>query len=82
MRDNTGAITNVDADALFVLIGARPHTSSLPAEIGRDEHGFVLTGADGSSAGSRPAWSPARPPVMFETSLPGVLAVGDIRSPR
>jgi thioredoxin reductase (NADPH) len=80
VRDSTGAITKVDADALFVLIGARPHTSWLPAEIGRDEHGFVLTGADSSSAGTRPAWSPARPPFMFETSLPGVFAVGDIRS--
>jgi thioredoxin reductase (NADPH) len=54
-----------DADALFVLIGAEPLTDWLPPEIARDERGFVLTGAGEH---------------MFETSLPGVFAIGDVRA--
>ena len=53
------------ADALFILIGAEPNTSWLPPEIGRDERGFVLTGAGEH---------------MFETSVSGVFAIGDVRS--
>lgn len=66
LRDARGTSV-VPADALFVLIGARPHTEWLPQEIARDEHGFVLTGADLGVA-------------MFETSAAGVFAVGDVRS--
>jgi thioredoxin reductase (NADPH) len=65
----------VPADALFVLIGARPDTGWLPAEIARDEYGFVLTGEDVP----RDSWTPDRPPLSLETSLPGVLAAGDVR---
>jgi thioredoxin reductase (NADPH) len=64
------------AAALFVLIGAEPHTSWLPAAIHRDEWGYLLTGGD-VPAGS---WPLDRPPLMLETSLPGVFAVGDVRS--
>ena len=47
LRDSAAAEEDHGAaDALFVLIGARPHTDWLPAEIARDEHGFVLTGDD------------------------------------
>jgi thioredoxin reductase (NADPH) len=65
VRDQAGETTTVDADALFVLIGAQPHTDWLPAEIVRDEYGFVVTGAGEH---------------MFETSVPGVFAIGDVRS--
>ncbi len=76
LRDGlTGEEETVAADALFVLIGARPHTAWLPAEIARDGHGFLCTGA------SVPArdWPLDRPPVSLETSMPGVLAAGDVR---
>ena len=46
LRDGDGVTTTVWADALFVLIGARPHTEWLPPEIERDANGFVVTGAD------------------------------------
>jgi thioredoxin reductase (NADPH) len=47
LRDrNTGDTRSVPAAALFVLIGARPHTAWLPESIQRDHHGFVLTGTD------------------------------------
>jgi thioredoxin reductase (NADPH) len=64
----------VPADALFVLIGSRPFTDWLPPELEKDEHGFVLTGEDVSRA-----WPLERRPFSLETSMPGVLAVGDVR---
>lgn len=60
----TQTTSTAPADALFVLIGAEPHTDWLPPEIERDQYGFVVTGV-----GS-----------MFETTFPGVFAVGDVRS--
>jgi thioredoxin reductase (NADPH) len=62
--------------AVFVLIGAHPNTDWLPAAISRDEHGFVLVGADAAASGS---WPLKRPPLQLETSMPGVFAVGDVR---
>ena len=77
IRENaTGDEATVAADALFVLIGARPHTDWLPAEIARDTHGFLLTGTD---IADDAAWPLERQPLSLETSLPGVLAAGDVR---
>ena len=48
-----------------------------------DSKGFILTGRDlDASAEFAPplAWPLTRPPQMLETSLPGVFAVGDVRS--
>jgi thioredoxin reductase (NADPH) len=71
----------VPAAALFVLIGAEPHTAWLPEDIRRDRWGFVLTGADLTAAGHLPGgWSLQRPPLLLESSMPGVFAVGDVRS--
>jgi thioredoxin reductase (NADPH) len=63
------------AEALFVLIGAHPRTDWLGSSLLRDEGGYVI--ADDRAAG---AWELERPPLMFETSAPGVFAVGDVRS--
>ena len=71
----SGEETTVAADALFVLIGARPQTEFLPPEIARDEHGFLRTGDDLTSD----EWPLERSPLGLETSMPGVLAVGDVR---
>lgn len=70
----SGVEETVPADALFVLIGSRPHTDWLPPELEQDEHGFLLTGEDVSRS-----WPLARRPFSLETSMPGVLAVGDVR---
>jgi thioredoxin reductase (NADPH) len=67
--------TAVDAQALFLLIGAEPHSDWLPATIERDLQGFVLTGSDVT----RPEWSPDRARFRLETSVPGVFAAGDVR---
>ena len=71
----SGQEDTLAADALFVLIGARPHTEWLPGEIGRDAHGFLLTGDELS----RDAWPLERRPLSHETSMPRVLAAGDVR---
>jgi thioredoxin reductase (NADPH) len=72
----TGEKDTVAADALFVLIGADPHTDWLPPEITRDPNGFLLTGEELSDDLN---WSLERRPHSLETSMPGVFAAGDVR---
>ncbi len=76
----SGETLTVPAQALFVLIGAQPHTEWLPASIQRDQQGFILTGQDlaavGDPSGGAP---PQRPSYLLETSMPGVFAVADVR---
>jgi thioredoxin reductase (NADPH) len=81
LEDTTSGLTEtVSAAALFILIGAEPHTSWLPEEIQRDEKGYVVTGKDLSRYGSpRRGWHLGRLPLLMETSMSGVFAVGDVR---
>ncbi len=65
----------VEAGGLFVLIGANPRTDWLPANLQRDERGFLLTGPDLLDH----AWPDGRAPYLLETSMPGVFAAGDVR---
>lgn len=69
------SIETIPAKLLFVLIGAMPHTDWLAGVVQRDSKGFILTGHDVDLEG----WPLARPPMSFETSVPGVFAVGDVR---
>lgn len=78
--DEKGTTTNVAADALFAMIGAKPHTSWLPREVARDAHGFVVAGADLIHDELLDHWLLPRTPCNFESSVPGVFAVGDVRS--
>ena len=58
-----------------VMTGANPNSAWLQGCLALDEKQFVKTGTD-----LGPDWPLPRPPFMLETSLPGVFAVGDIRS--
>src|SRR6516225_5852686 len=79
LRNNlTGAATQLPCAAVFVFIGAEPAAEWLPAEIARDAKGFVLTGADVLPSGLWPRSD--REPCPLETSVPGVLAAGDLRA--
>jgi thioredoxin reductase (NADPH) len=76
----TGATETVPAAALFILIGAQPHTDWLAGTLQLDGHGFVLTGPDLLRDGQPPpGWPLDRSPLPLEASLPGVFAAGDVR---
>ena len=74
--------TTVPTHYLLAMIGAEPHTEWLPPELARDEKGFILTG-DAVQPAFRHSheWSAlSRTPYLYETSLPGAFAVGDVRA--
>ena len=76
----SGMTQTVPATAVFVLIGAEPRTHWLPDTIVRDRWGFVVTGTDLLAGGYGPGnWPLRRPPMLLESSLPGIFAVGDVR---
>jgi thioredoxin reductase (NADPH) len=81
LRDNsTAETTRVDAAALFILIGSSPRTAWLPAGIARGPGGHLLTGSDViATPEGRERWPLERSPSTYETSVPGVFAVGDTR---
>ena len=70
LRDRDSAVIETHAaQALFILIGAEPFTAWLPAEVRRDEWGYILTGLDAGGTQRRP----------YESTVAGVFAVGDVR---
>jgi thioredoxin reductase (NADPH) len=78
LRDQrTGDTEAVPATALYVLIGARPNSDWLPDTVARDDYGYVPTDVD---ILPEHGWPLERPPRMYETSLPGVFAVGDLNT--
>ena len=77
IRDrSSGAEQSVEAEGLFVMIGAEPRTGWLPAQVARDRQGFVVCGTD---AMGDAAWPLDRFPLPYETTVPGLFAVGDVR---
>jgi len=75
IRDrDSGQTESLPAAGLFILIGTQPFTGWLPDAIHRDQWGFILTGPDAT-----PHWPLQRAPFLFETTTPGVFAVGDVR---
>jgi thioredoxin reductase (NADPH) len=82
LRDSSSGQTNrVDAQMLFVFIGAAPLTGWLDGVVARDSRGFVIAGPDLSPGGGLPkGWPLDRAPYHLETSVPGVFVAGDARS--
>ena len=79
-RHDLGTIEEHEAGALFVFIGAEPHTQWLEGTLVRDEKGFLITGQNLLPGGKRPpGWSLKRDPYLLETNMSGVFAVGDVR---
>jgi thioredoxin reductase (NADPH) len=78
----TGEESVHDIRHVFVMAGASPRTDWLRGCLALDRQGFIFTGRDlDATLDSAPVkWPLSRPPQMLETSLPGVFAVGDIRS--
>jgi thioredoxin reductase (NADPH) len=79
IRDNAEKTTRrLPCAAVFVFIGAEPSAEWLPSTIARDADGYVLTGTDVIRSGKWPRSD--RDPCPLETTVPGILAAGDIRS--
>jgi thioredoxin reductase (NADPH) len=84
--DRTHQRRTCDARALFIFIGAAPYTGWLAGKLALDDDGFVLTGSLLNSSAQRAAVGVGapplglRPPLLLETSQPGVFAAGDVRS--
>ena len=77
VRDRTSGVEEtLKADGLFVMIGAQPRTDWLPAEVARDRFGYVLAGSDVAQSGT---WPLDRAPYPYESTVPGLFAVGDVR---
>ncbi len=77
VRDRTtGVEEDLRADGLILMIGAQPRTDWLPESVGRDRFGFVRAGADAAASA---LWTLDRAPQPYETTVPGLFSVGDVR---
>jgi thioredoxin reductase (NADPH) len=77
VNNKTGQVGSLQTPALFSFIGAVPRTDWLPAEIEKDDKGFIRTGPSLAQSLHRTS---RRGTFLLETSRPGVFAAGDVRS--
>ena len=76
-----GSVTQLDAMAVFVMIGADPCTEAATGMLALDESGYLLCGADAAACDGYLSWPLSdREPHLLETVRPGVFAAGDVRS--
>ncbi len=81
-NSKTDEVSSLACSALFIFIGASPNTKWLPPAVKRDAKGFILTGSalQFQSNGIESNWPLERAPCDLETSVPGILAAGDVRA--
>lgn len=80
IHHDTGESETIPAGAMFIFIGAVPHSDLVADVVERDPSGFIITGQDLIRNGKRPmGWTLSRDPFMLEASNPGIFAAGDIR---
>ncbi len=89
-RDKVEAVTivnhaqttrsTVQTNALFCFIGAQPRTDWLPGDVLLDDKGYICTGAAIPASYRAQHWTLDRSPCDLETTVPGILAAGDVRS--
>ena len=77
---DTGTKSERPASALFIFVGAVPHSGFVSDVVLCNEKGFIYTGPDIFQDGEAPeTWTVDRDPYLLETSVPGIFAAGDVR---
>ena len=81
VRNNeSGEVHTVPAAAMFIFVGAIPHTDMISGVVETDDFGFIVTGEDLVRNGrGQSGWNLVRDPFLLETSVPGIFAAGDVR---
>ncbi len=77
----TGEESALETAALFMFLGAAPRTDMVKGLVTVDDAGYIITGPDLIRDGKKPSgWNLDRDPFLYETSTPGIFAVGDLRA--